>query len=251
MIQSIDRAAKVLNLLQGARHLGISDLAAAMELPPSTVHGIVKALQAHKLVAQERIGNRYVLGPALVKLSSVYLDTLDVRARAIRWMHDLSRETGFASRLGVELFGDVLVIHHDGRPDGSEQMPETGASIPSHASAIGKVLLAFNSEHADDVFANPLRELTGYTITDAQELADDFMSVRKNLIAYENEEAVIGESSIAAPVCDSTGDVVAAVAIVIPSNETPVDEATLTRLIETARNISRDLGTPSWPPTPN
>ena len=77
MIQSIDRAAKILALLQGSRRMGISELAAALELPPSTVHGIVKSLQAHGLVAQQPSGNRYVLGPALLKLSSVYLDTLD------------------------------------------------------------------------------------------------------------------------------------------------------------------------------
>jgi len=79
MIQSIDRAARIMNLLQGARRLGISELAAALELPPSTVHGLVKSLQAHGLVAQEPNGNRYVLGPALLKLSKAA-----VRRRATR-----------------------------------------------------------------------------------------------------------------------------------------------------------------------
>ncbi len=69
VIQAIDRAAKVLSSLQGARHLGITELAAALELPPSTVHGIVKSLQQHGLVAKERGSNRYMLGPALLKLS--------------------------------------------------------------------------------------------------------------------------------------------------------------------------------------
>ena len=47
MIQAIDRAAKVLELLQGSRHLGITDLATALQLPPSTVHGIVASLREH------------------------------------------------------------------------------------------------------------------------------------------------------------------------------------------------------------
>ena len=110
MIQSIDRAARIMNLLQGARRLGISELAAALELPPSTVHGLVKSLQAHGLVAQEPNGNRYVLGPALLKLSSVYLDTLDVRARSLRRMHELSQRTGLASHLGVLLGTDEAPI---------------------------------------------------------------------------------------------------------------------------------------------
>ena len=147
-IQAIDRAAAVLSSLQGARHLGITELAAALDLPPSTVHGIVKSLQQHGLVAKEPNGQRYMLGPALLKLSNVYLDTLDVRARAMRWTRELARRTGLAVRLGAELFDEVIIIHHNRRPDGSQQMPETGLSIPAHASAMGKVLLAYDADYA-------------------------------------------------------------------------------------------------------
>ena len=151
MIQAVDRAAKILASLQGARHLGITELAAILELPPSTIHGIVKTLAAHGLVAKEPNGNRYMLGPALLKLSSVYLDSQDVRARAMRWTAELTRRTQLASRLAVPLFDEVIVIHHELRPGGSEQMLETGMSIPAHASALGKVLLGFNPELLDEL----------------------------------------------------------------------------------------------------
>lgn len=246
MIQSIDRAARILELLGGARRLGITDLATALELPPSTVHGLVKSLQAHRLVAQEPSGNRYVLGPALLRLSSVYLDTLDVRSRSVRWMHELSKKTGFASRLGVELYGDVIVIHHDRRPDGSEQMPETGVTIPSHASALGKVLLAYSAEHEKAVLAQDLQAFSSDTITDPTVLRNQFAEVRRTKLGVEAEEALIGECSLAAPVFSESGDVVAAVAIVVPSSEWPVSGGTTSSLLEAARNISRELGG-GWP----
>ncbi len=166
MIQAIDRAAKVLELLQGARHLGITDLAAALSLPPSTVHGIVKSLRSHGLVAKERGGQRYMLGPTLLRLSNVYLDTLDVRARAMRWTQELARRTDLSVRLGAPHFTDVLVIHHNLRPDDSQQMLETGVAIPAHASAMGKVLLAYDQGFQQSVFEQPLRSLTGDTVTD-------------------------------------------------------------------------------------
>src|SRR6187431_3230722 len=50
VIQSIDRAARILSSLQGARHLGITELAGELDLPPSTIHGLVKSLQEHGLV---------------------------------------------------------------------------------------------------------------------------------------------------------------------------------------------------------
>lgn len=251
MIQAIDRAARILASLQGARHLGISELAAALELPPSTVHGIVKSLQTHGLVAQEPHGNRYTLGPALLKLSNVYLDTLDVRARAMRWTRELSRRTGLATRLGVELFDEVIIIHHNSRPDGSEQMPETGLAIPAHASALGKVLLAYNPEMARGVLEGrtALRSLTGDTITSPAELAAQFPVILDRGIAMEVEEAVLGEAAIASPVADKSGAVVAAVAVVLPSSGLPAEDSLLNILRECARNISRELGAPGWPPS--
>lgn len=248
MIQAIDRAAKVLQSLQGARHLGISELAATLDLPPSTVHGIVKSLQEHGLVAKERGGQRYMLGPALVKLSNVYLDTLDVRARAMRWTRELSRRTGLAVRLGVELFDEVLVIHHNRRPDGSQQMLETGMTIPAHASAMGKVLLAFDDEYQSVVLSRTLQSLTGDTITDPAQLTLTFAGILERGFATEEDEAVLGESSVAAPVADASGQLVAAVAVVLPSTEWPPAGGVLNDLRETARNISRELGATSWPP---
>ncbi len=250
MIQSIDRAAGILGLLQGARRLGITELAAGLDLPPSTVHGLVKSLQSHGLVAQETNGNRYVLGPALLKLSSVYLDTLDVRSRSIRWMHELSNRTGAATRLGVELFGEVIVIHHERRPDGTEQMPETGVTIPSHASALGKVLLAYDEAHAHDVLSRPLKPLTAETILDPAELREVFEAIRLAAMGEEHEEAVIGESSLAAPIVADGDSVVAALAVVLPSHEWPPAASVENELKLAARNISRELGALSWPPPP-
>lgn len=258
MIQAIDRAAKVLEMLQGARHLGITDLSLALDLPPSTVHGIVKSLRAHGLVAKERGGQRYMLGPTLLRLSNVYLDTLDVRARAMRWTQDLAKRTGLSVRLGAPHFTDVLVIHHSLRPDDGQQMPETGVAIPAHASAMGKVLLAYDLGFQRTVFESPgfdggerrspLRSLTGDTITDVARLTLDLPAIAERGSATEVDEAVLGEASVAAPIADARGDIVAAVAVVMPTSLAPASDHVLSALRETARNISRELGAISWPP---
>ena len=248
MIQAIDRAARVLTALQGARHLGISELATTLELSPSTVHGIVKSLQQHGLVAKEPNGTRYMLGPALLKLSNVYLDTLDVRARGMRWTSELARRTGLSTRLGAQLFHEVLVIHHNRRPDGSQQMLETGLTMPMHASAMGKVLLAYHPHLADEVLVGPLTSLTGDTVTDAAKLELQLVQVAERGLATEEDEAVLGESSVAAPIADRSGAVVAAIAVVVPTSEWPPEAGVLNDLREAARNISRELGAPVWPP---
>jgi DNA-binding IclR family transcriptional regulator len=249
VIQAIDRAARVLAALQGSRHLGITELGALLELPPSTVHGIVKSLQEHGLVTKEPHGQRYMLGPTLLQLSNVYLDTLDVRARAMRWTGDLSERTGLAVRLGVEFFDQVIVIHHEPRPDGSRQMPETGVTIPAHASALGKVLLAYHPAFREALLAKgPLRSLTGETIVEPAVLEKALAEVLAKGYAVEDEEAVLGEASIAVPVADRDSEAVAAIAVVLPASQQPVADSVLTLLREAARNVSRELGSPTWPP---
>ena len=118
MIQAVDRALRILTVLQGGRRMSLGEIANRLDLAPSTVHGIIRTLLAHGMVAQERDSQRYRLGPATLRLGNVYLDTLELRSRAASWAEELARRTGCAVRTGVLLLGDVVVVHHEPRPDG-------------------------------------------------------------------------------------------------------------------------------------
>ena len=153
-------------------------------------------------------------------------------------------------RTGVLLIDDVVIIHHEPRPDGSRQMPEVGIVIPVHASALGKAMLAFLPEDEKRVLTSEeLRSMTGETITSPERLRDQLDQVRSSGVAAEQDEAVIGESSLASPVFDSYGEAVGAIGVVIPSGDLERPEVSdLVR--ETARAVSRELGAAAWPPRP-
>ncbi|NED96237.1 IclR family transcriptional regulator [Phytoactinopolyspora alkaliphila] len=248
MIQSVDRAIRVLTALQGARRMSLSELAERLELPPPTVHGIVRTLVAHGMVVQDRSSSRYQLGPAVLRLGNVYLDTLELRSRSMAWAEELGRRTGFAVRVGVLMAEDVVIIHHEPRPDGSRQMPEVGIVIPANASALGKAMLAFLPDETDVLLAGPpLRSMTGATVADPDEFRRQLADVRKTGLAFECDEAVLGESCVAGAVFDSTGLAVGAVAVVVPTTEWPVSDAVTEAVRTTARTISRELGATRWP----
>jgi DNA-binding IclR family transcriptional regulator len=249
VIQSVDRAIRVLSALQGARRLSLSELAARLELAPSTTHGIVRSLVEHGMVVQERGSSRYQLGPAVLRLGNVYLDTLELRSRAIPWAEDLARRTGLAVRTGVLLVDDVVIIHHEPRPDGSRQMPEVGIVIPAHASALGKAMLAFLADDERRVLdTGELRSMTGETITSPDELRTQLDEIRSSGVAVEQDEAVIGESSLASPIFDSYGEAIGAIGVVIPSDGDVSRHDARDLVREAARSVSRELGAAVWPP---
>jgi DNA-binding IclR family transcriptional regulator len=248
VIQSVDRAIRVLTALGGSRRMALSELATRLELPPSTVHGLVRTLVAHGLVVQERGSSRYQLGPAVLRLGNVYLDTIELRSKAVPWAEDVARRTGFAVRTAVLLLDDVVIIHHEPRPDGSRQMPEVGIVIPAHASALGKAILAFGGEPGQSALSEPLRSMTGETLTSRSALTEQFGPIRESGLAFEEEEALLGECGVAAPVFDGGVGVVGAIGVVVPSAAWPVDQLVRDAVRDAARSISRELGAPGWPP---
>jgi DNA-binding IclR family transcriptional regulator len=89
--------------------------------------------------------------------------------------------------------------------------------------------------------------MTGETVTSPKELAKELISVRDSGLALEEEEALLGECGVAAPVFDASAGVVGAIGVVVPSSAWPSDHATRDAVREAARAISRELGSPRWP----
>jgi DNA-binding IclR family transcriptional regulator len=230
--------------------LSLSDLAGRVELPSSTVHGILQTLADHGMVEQEAGSSRYMLGPAVLRMSSVYLDSLDFRSRALKWAEELARRSGAAVRAGVLLVDDVIIVHHEPRPDGSRQMPEVGFVIPAHACALGKAVLAFRAGTRPQTSGGYYRQMTGETIVEPRKLEAALKDVLRSGVATEHDEALLGESGLAAPVFEATGALAGAIGVVIPSSEWPPPPSLTDDVREAARNISRELGATSWPVYP-
>jgi DNA-binding IclR family transcriptional regulator len=252
MIQSVDRAIRILKALAGGPgRLGVSDLSARLGLAKGTVHGLLRTLQAHGLVEQHPDSDKYQLGPALLQLSNRYLDLNELRSRALAWSELLATQAGESVRVGAPHGNGVLVVHHVFRPDASLQILEVGAVLPLHATALGKAVLAYLDEDVrDDLVADGLTKLTGHTLTTPAALRRDLETVRSRRYAIEREEAVLGEAGIAAAIFDRRGETVGAIGIAGPRERLLKRgrEGALTEAVVTAaRGVSRDLGAARWP----
>ena len=252
MIQSVDRSIRILKALAGGTgRLGVSELSSRLGLAKGTVHGLLRALQAHGLVEQHPDSDKYQLGPELLNLSNRYLDLNELRSRSLAWSEMLAARTQEAVRVGVPHGNGILVIHHVFRPDSTLQILEVGAVLPFHGTALGKAVLAFLADSVmEDVLIGTLPRLTGHTVTAPAALRRELNAVRAVGYAREREEAVLGEGGLAAPIFDRRGEPVGAIGVAGPRGRVirgGRQPALAPAVIEAARGVSRDLGAPRWP----
>jgi DNA-binding IclR family transcriptional regulator len=224
----------------------VSEIADRLGLAKGTVHGLLQTLRDEGFVEQDPESGKYQLGAALLQLGNIYLDVNELRGRSLAWADSLAVRTGEAVRVG-SLHGDgVLIIHHVFRPDNSLQILEVGAQLPLHATALGKALLAFRPELTDELVDHGLPRLTQATLVTGAALRKALDAVRDHGWAAEREEAVIGESSIAAPIFDRRGDAAGAIGIAGPTDRLypgrEADAGIVGHVREAARAITRDLG---------
>ena len=153
-------------------------------------------------------------------------------------------------RLGTLHDGQVLLVHHVFRPDNSPQVLEVGALLPIHATAMGKVLLAYHPYLTAGLGNGTLQRFTSCTITDPKVLAVELARVQEQGWASSVEELIEGETSCAAPIRDRQGVAVGAIAISGPTERLCDGSQPRAELVsyvrEGARTISRDLGAVPW-----
>jgi DNA-binding IclR family transcriptional regulator len=158
----------------------------------------------------------------------------------------LAARSGEAVRIGMHLDGSVLVVHHVFRPDDTPQMLDVGALLPLHATALGKVLLAYDATVAGPLQRRRLASFTRRTIVKPAELARALGEVRSVGWASEAEEYLPGEASIAAPIRVHGGLVLGAIGIsgavdrVFDTALQP-KPGLVAQVRDAARAVSRDL----------
>ena len=251
-IQSIERAAAILRLLSGrSKRLGVVDLAGELGLSKGTVHGLLRTLQKVGFVEQDQETGKYQLGARLLHLGTSYLDVNELRSRAINWADALAARSGEAVRLGTLLEGQVLVVHHVFRPDDTLQTLEVGALLPLHATALGKVLLAYDANATAALTQDQLEPYTRRTITTTRALARALAEVREVGWAAAVEEMTVGEASVALPIRGYGGLVVGAIGISgaverICDGKGQPKSSLVNYVRDAARAVSRDLGVSRW-----
>ncbi len=232
-------------LAEESEGLGLHGIADALGLAKGTTHGLLHTLQEVGFVEQDRPGGPYRLVADVLRLGAQQWDVNELRARAINWSDALAARSGQAVRIAAYRDGSAVVVHHVFRAGSTGQSLTTGAHLPLHSTALGKVLLAHEPGAARAVCRQDLVRLTPRTVTDQPSLRRQLAGIRESGFAVSVEENRPGSSAIAAPIRDRGGHVVAAVSVEGPPDSLFPDgprAALVDQVIRAGRSISRQLG---------
>src|SRR5205823_12258856 len=121
---------------------------------------------------------------------------------------------------------------------------EVGAAIPWRACALGHAIVSWLEDDAQKALLEvPAQRLTGRTVTDPEALRQALIATRERGYAVEDQEAIVGDAGLAAPVFDWSGRVVGALGIVGPVErllEPGRQSRPADAVRSTARALSRD-----------
>jgi DNA-binding IclR family transcriptional regulator len=246
MLQTIQKAGELLNLFdRDHAEWGVREAAAKLKIAKSSAHDLMSSL-AKQGFLNKTADSRYRLGWRLVMLSETLLATTELRKEARPVMEDLAAQ--YQETIHLAILDDTQAVYVDkleGRQAVRVELTSLGARLYAHCSALGKVLLANleESEVRRIIQAAGLPRFTENTITREELLLQELAKIRKQGFAYDLEEILPDLCCVAGPICNHTGQVIAAISMSIPAYRFRRSQAEYRdAIVRTAKIISGRLG---------
>ena len=225
--------------------MGISALAQRLGLAKSTVHRLAATLTGAGFLEQNGDTGKYRLGVALFELGALVRRRMDVANEARPHLRELLEKTGETVQLGIVDHYSVLYVYEMESRHAIRMAAAVGGRAPLHCTAVGKVLLSFqSSEYVRELADRGLHAFTDKTITKRDAFLAMLKEVRARDCAIDDEESEIGLRAIAAPVRNQRGEVIAALGVAAPVQRMTkkVMQNCVPTVVATANAVSQRLG---------
>jgi len=247
-VKSLIKALNLLKLFTPSKgEWSLKELAEALDYHKSSVQRLVSTLETQGFLERTHPSRgRFRLGPIVLMLGNVASHSIDLRAVARPFLQWLADQTGETSHLCVVDQSQCYYLDKIDSQQAVRISTYVGQRLPLHCSAVGKALMSgMTLEEVDHIIAERgLPRFTENTITDRKGLLQELAEIRKQGLAFDNEEYDIGLRCLASPVMDSQGHVVAAVSFSGPVQRLNMNllERYAAYVKEAAGKVSRKLG---------
>lgn len=236
-VQSVDRAITILEFLASNEWSGVTEVGKEIGVHKSTAFRLLSTLENRGLVEQHLESGKYRLGFGLVNLANSVMHGPIVTRQAQPACQWLARHVDETVTLAIVETDEAVTIDQIASTSTVASRSWLGRRMPMHATAQGKVFLAFlPPDESAHLASDPLEYFTPNTIVDADKLGVELDRVRGQGYATTCDEFEDGLSAIAAPICAANGDVVASIGLSGPSYR--LDREQLTQLAPLVREAA-------------
>jgi len=248
LTQSVTRALNILQCFSDETpELRVTEICARLGLTASLVSRLLITLEYDGFVERDAESGVYRLGRSIITLAGVALNHNQLRVEALAEMQRVSAETGLGVNLSVLDNDSIYYLAHVDGKHTPRAYTLIGRRNPLHATAMGKVLIAYLPAEARSVCLEQItfHAYTVRTITSADQLEAELDKVVQQGYATEIEELALGRACISCPVRNKRGDVIAAVSISGPLSSLKLDsrrQELIDLAMETADRVSIRLG---------
>jgi len=246
-IQSLERAIGILNLFRNSRSpLGVSEMAAALKLAKTTVHGLVSTLEKNGFLQKDSATRKYRLGFALYELGSVQVSHLEINQQAAKPLQTLANQIDRICRVGI-WDRNSIVVTMTIQPQGHESTQrQFGPRLPGYCTALGKAILAHMPQPDLQAYLASA-ELVAYTpktIVDRQALENELRQTKARGYSISREEVLLHQIGLGAAVFTADSQMAGAISARLDPAEQDSEFMTKAAdlLTRTAGRISLELG---------
>ena len=246
-IKAIGRAISIIKCFSSlSPELSLAEISKLTKLPKSTVHRILQTLSQGGFIGREEKNGNYRLGIEFIRLGFIAKDHIDIRQVALPTMKWLSQIAEQTSNLYVIHDNQRVCIEQAIGPNYIRRHSFLGATFPLYTSASGRVLLSYMPEDwREEYFRTTIMiQSTENTIVERAELEKLMENVRKQGYAVSRGERDKFSASVAAPIFDHEGQMIACVTVsgaLEMFSDTQVQRM-VPLLLQASDEISRKMG---------
>jgi DNA-binding IclR family transcriptional regulator len=249
LVPAIQKALEILSLLanNGEKKMSVSEIATKLSYSKGTTHSILNTLVYYRVVDKGLLDGKYTLGDGILQLA----ESFNRRQEDISTFYEVAENIHKSCKENINysilkgMYNYVLAVIPSADYTLKVDMP-VGSIIPVIASSAGKVLISnFDKKTLIHIFEEQYSQYTPNTISSCDDFIKEIEKVKHDGYALNRGEYEEGVCSVAAPICNNRGRIVAAINIVIPQSRfSPEMEKRLINLVtHSAVVISKSIST--------
>lgn len=244
-LSSVRNGCKLLKIfLDSPQEIGVTELSKKLQLSKGAVHKLLMTLESEGFIRKNEKTKQYTLGYTLLELGNKVLQNHDIVDFSNPYLHRLLARTQELVVLCLQDAKDAIYVSKLDSPHPIRFTIGTYRRFPLYSTSASRVLLAYRSAaFQDEILQQEIKTYTPHSFTTVEEIKQNLRLIRERGYEFSSNRRNEGVTGMAAPIFDSTGEVVASVGVIGPSDRVlPQQKMILEELLQTVREMSTELG---------